>query len=186
MLNEAGGALRELVLAIGTHHDVVLLIPIEVALARVFADAVVFVEPEVEPNGGVERAALIDQQPLELLVEDLGLLFVFEIAVLDAPLGDRAGDAVDDLFEGALTAALEGIVAVVDVAVKVFGSKDFGGEIGESGRDFDVLLLKHGGTLVVGNLGGAERPLDVIIGVNGVGGEGAGYAEEVLWGFGGG
>ena len=49
----------------------------------------------------------------------LNALFVFEIAVFDAPFGDRAGYAVHDLLERTLTAALEGIVAVVAVAAVV-------------------------------------------------------------------
>ena len=68
--------------------------------------AVVFVEPEVEPDGGVEGAVLIEQQPVELFVEDLGLLLVIEIAVFDAPFGDGARYAVDDLLERGLASAL--------------------------------------------------------------------------------
>ena len=61
MLDEAGRTLGILILTVGAHDDVVLLIPIEVALAGVFAHAVFVVEAEVEPDRGIEGPVLIGQ-----------------------------------------------------------------------------------------------------------------------------
>jgi hypothetical protein len=68
-----------------------------VAPAALAADAVLVVEADVEPDGRVEGAVLVDAEPGQVVVEDLGVLLGLEVAVLDAPIGDGAGDAVDEL-----------------------------------------------------------------------------------------
>ncbi len=179
VLDEAGGALRELVLAVGAHDDLVVLIPVVVALAGIFADAVGVVEAEVEPDGGVEGAVLVDEQPGELFAEDFGLGFVGEVAVGQTPIGDGARDAVDDLLEGRFATAGVWVGAVVDVAVKILGGENLGGEVGEGFGDLDVLLFEDGLALVVGDFSGAVGPGDFVVGVGGVGGKGALDAKAV-------
>ena len=57
------------------------------------------VDAHVEPDGAVEAGALLEEDVLELVAEGLGVFIGREVGVLDAPVGDRIGDAVDHLVD---------------------------------------------------------------------------------------
>ena len=98
-LDKAGGGLGVLVGGFGAVDGAGLDVPVVVALGAL--DAVLVVEADVEPDGGVEGAVLVEAEPGELAVVGLGVFVGGEIAVVAAPVGDGAGDAVDDLSDAA-------------------------------------------------------------------------------------
>jgi hypothetical protein len=64
---------------------VVEVIPFTTALA----DAVLVMQPDIEPHWRVERAVLVQAEPRQVIVENLGAFRVRKIAVGDAAVGDR-------------------------------------------------------------------------------------------------
>ena len=56
-----------------------------------------WIQADVEPDGRIERPVLVQAEPGQLAIEPLAVLGRGEIAVLDAPVGNRAADAVDQL-----------------------------------------------------------------------------------------
>ena len=130
--------------------------------ARALADAVLVIEPDVEPHRRVERAVLVHAEPGQLVVESLGRFRVCEIAVLDAPVGDRAGDAVDELAHRSFASALVRIGAVGDVAVEILRDGDLRGELAPALRHLDVFLLEDHLAAVVGDFRGAAFPFDLV------------------------
>jgi hypothetical protein len=57
------------------------------------------IEADVEPDGRVERAILVQAEPGQFVVIYLAIRFA-EVTVLDAPVGNRAADPVDQLPDG--------------------------------------------------------------------------------------
>ena len=125
----------------------------------VFADAVLMIEPDVEPDGRIERAVLVHAEPGQFFVENFAI-FLGEIAVLDAPIGDGAADAMDQLANGRF--ALGGVL----LAVKIFRDDHFCGEDRPGFRHFDVVLLENDFAAVVGDFGGAFIPFDLVEGLD--------------------
>ena len=156
-LDEAGAALGIFVLGGGAGGLFLVAIVVPVAEAGVFADAVLVVEADVEPDGGVEGAELVDAEPSQFVIEHFAVGFG-EITVGDAPVGDGAGDAVDELADGEF--AFGGFL----FAVEVFGDDDFGGELGPGLGDFDVFLLEDDFAGVIGDFGGAAVPFELVEG----------------------
>ena len=70
-------------------------VPVPVALRAL--DAVLVKQADVEPDGRVERAVLMQAEPGQVAIERLAVVGRGEVAVFDAPVGDRAADAVDQL-----------------------------------------------------------------------------------------
>ncbi|TXT19204.1 MAG: hypothetical protein FD138_4367, partial [Planctomycetota bacterium] len=68
-LNEAGRALRELIRRIGPADRLRLDVPAVISL-RTF-DAVLVIQPDVEPHGRVEAAVLMQQQPSQFAIKRL-------------------------------------------------------------------------------------------------------------------
>ena len=62
----------------------------------------VLLEADVEPDRRVEGRLLVEQDRGQLGLEGVGVLVGGEVAALAAPVGDRAGDAADHLFDRAL------------------------------------------------------------------------------------
>ena len=158
-LDEARAALRIFVLGRGALGDVGLAIEEPVALGAVLADAVLGEEADVEPDRRVEGAVLIHAEPGEFVVEDLAVLLA-EVTVLDAPVRDGAGDAVDQLLDAGL--ALGGVL----LAVKVFRDDDLGGELRPELGHFDAFLLKDDLAGVVGDFSSAFVPFDLVEGTD--------------------
>ena len=95
-LDEAGVRLRALV-GVGAALQLAGLgIDVVVALGGAF-DAVGEVEAGVEPLRAVGRGHLAGEHVARLVVERLGVVFGVEVAVLPAPVGPAAGEAVEDL-----------------------------------------------------------------------------------------
>ena len=94
-------------------------VPMVIVLAA--PDAIDVVESDVEPDRRIERAVLVDAEPGQFLVEDLGVGLRGEVAVLKTAIGDGLADAVDELLDGMLA------LAVLDVAVEILADNDFRG-----------------------------------------------------------
>ena len=117
-LDEAGTALGIFVGVVG-HHDVALgLVPPPVAGGPLHA--VLVEQADVEPDGRIEGTVLVHAEPGEITVEVLAVLRRLEIAVGDAPVGDRAGDAVHELLHGVLA------FGRVDFAVEILADHHVG------------------------------------------------------------
>ena len=155
-LNEAGAPLRILVGVVG-HDDVALrFVPAPVAGGAL--DAVLVVEADVEPHRRVEGPVLVDAQPGEIAVEVFPILARLEVAVGNAPVGDRSRDAVDKLLDGVLA------LRRVDLAVEVLADDDVRRQLGPGGgnltgrlleEDLPVLTLDRGRPQIP--FGGVER-----------------------------
>src|SRR6267143_1963761 len=114
-------ARRVFVLGAGAFGGAALAVIEPVAAAGVLADAVLMIEADVEPNRRVEGAVLIQTEPGKLLVKHFAV-FGAEIAVVDAPVGNGAADAVKELANGRF--ALGGVL----LAIKIFRDNDLRGE----------------------------------------------------------
>ena len=68
------------------------------------------IKADVEPDRRVERAVLIHAEPGQFVVENFRRFRIGEITVRDAPVRDRARDAMDQLPHGRLAPALCGSV----------------------------------------------------------------------------
>src|SRR2546429_467228 len=66
-LDEAGAALRIFVLGGGPFGFAGLAVVIPVAFGRSFADAVLMIKADVEPDRRVERAVLVNAEPGQLI-----------------------------------------------------------------------------------------------------------------------
>ncbi len=150
-LDEAGAPLRILVGVVG-HGDVVLrLVPPPVARGPLHA--VLVVEADVEPDRRVEGTVLVHAEPGEIAVEVFAVLLRFKVAVLDAPVGDRAGDAVHELLDRVLP------FGRVDLAVEVLAHDNVRGQLAPGGRDFTGRLLEEHLAVLPLDGGRAELPL---------------------------
>ena len=103
---------------------------------------------------------------LELVVEDLGLFVVDEVAVLQAPGRQRVGHPVGHLLERPL--ALSGVQRPAEVLL----GQDVGGVQAPGFRHLDVQLLEgHRAVPVVGDAGIAPLPAHLVVGMHTGGGE---------------
>ena len=118
------------------------------------------VDADVEPDGAVEAGALLEQDVLQLVAERLGVLIGREVGVLDAPVRDRVGDAVDHLLDRALP------FGRAEVAAEVLAGHDVGGQGAPGLRELEVLLLEHGLAVLVGDGRLAQVPLDGVVRVD--------------------
>ena len=125
------------------------------------------VDAHVEPDGAVEGGALLEEDVLELVAEGLGVLIGREVGVLDPPVGDRVGDAVDHLLDAALA------LGRAEVAAEVLAGHDVGGQGRPALGELEVLLLEHGLAVLVGDGGFSQVPLDRVIRVDVGAGESA-------------
>jgi hypothetical protein len=62
-LDEAGRSLRVFILAAGSFRDLILAIKKEISLATLFADSILLVQTDVEPDWTIERPMLIHTKP---------------------------------------------------------------------------------------------------------------------------
>ena len=152
VLNEAGRALRILVGILRLHHVLRGGVPPPVALRA--RHAVLVVQAHVEPYGRVERPVLVQAQPGQVAVEPFAVGRRGEVAVFDAPVGDRAGDAVDELLDAVFA------VGALHVAVEVLAANDVGRQLGPKGRNFAVGLLEQHFAVLAFDGGGADFPVD--------------------------
>src|SRR5215469_4608124 len=83
-----------------------------VAFARGFADAIFMIQADVKPHGRIEGTVLIDTQPGQFVIKNFAIGLA-EITIGNSPVGDGAGDAVDELADGGF--ALGSILFAVKV-----------------------------------------------------------------------
>ena len=79
----------------------------------------------------------MDAQPGEISVEVFAILTRLEVAVGDPPVGDRPGDAVDELLDGVLA------LWRVDLAVEILADDDVGRQLRPGGGDLAGRLLEE-------------------------------------------
>ena len=127
---------------------------------------------DVEPHRRVERRLLVDDEVLELVVEDLGLLVVDEVAVLDPPRRQRVGHPVGHLAQRPL--ALVGAEGPPEVLLR----QDVGGVHAPGLGHLDAELLEgHRAVPEVRDAGVAPLPAHLVVGVHAFGGEVAADAD---------
>ena len=90
--------------------------------------------PMLNHTGELNGGALVHEDVLQLVAERLGFALVDEVAVADAPVGDRVGDAVDDLAQRPF--ALGG----AERAAEVLLGDDVGGVQRPGRRELDAGL----------------------------------------------
>jgi hypothetical protein len=113
-------------------------------------------EAEVEPDGRVERAVLVDEQIRELGLEDVGVGLGGEVAppnVVGSARRDGVREAVDDLAHARLALVL---VAVKAGLAEVLGDDDVGRELAPATGTSAPSILK---TIAVGVRDGARAAL---------------------------
>src|SRR6266511_4460375 len=154
-LDKTGAALRVFILSRGALGLTRLAVVIPVAGRRVVADAVMVVETDIEPNRRVERPVLVEAEPGQLVIKDLAVGRV-KVTIFCAPVGDGPADAVDQLAHRGL--ALSGVL----LAIKILRDNHFGGEQRPRLGHFDIVLFEDDLATVVGNLGSAPLPLDLV------------------------
>ena len=154
-LDEAGAALGIFVLGGATLGFARLAIVEPVAAAGIFPDAVLMVEADVEPHRRVECAVLIHAEPRQFIVENLAVRLA-EVAVLHAPVCNRAADAMNELADRHFP------LGRVLFAVKIFGNDDLCREHRPRARHFDVFLFEDDFAGVVSDLGRAPFPFDLV------------------------
>ena len=133
-----------------------------IARACVFPNAVLVIEPDVEPDRTVKGAILIGAKPGQFVVEDFGCFRVGEITVRQAAIGDRAGDAMDQLPHGGFATTFIRVGAIGDVAIEIFGNRDFGCERAPVFWDLDFFLLENNLAAVVGDLRRPTLPFQLL------------------------
>ena len=114
--------------------------------------------PTLNQTGELNAPYWLRHSQRQLVIKHLALGLA-EIAVLDAPIGNRAANPVDELAHGGLPfrRAL--------LAVKIFRNHDFGGQHRPGLGHLDVLLLEDDLAGIVGDLGGAPFPFHLVKGI---------------------
>ena len=156
--------------------EALLLVPVEDGVHRVVdaedeagADLLRRRRTDVEPDRGVEREVLVDQQPGHLVLEGLGVGRGREVPVVDTRLGVGLHDPVDQLLEAPLA------YVGADRAAEVLGGDDRGGvDAPEVGELHAALLEDRLAGLPVLLDDVAALPGELVVGV------GAGRAEDTL------
>ena len=144
-------ALRVLVRVLGLRRRAWACgIPAPVALRA--GDAVLVKQADVEPHGRVERTVLMEAEPGQLAVEAFAVGGAGEVAVFEAPIGDRAGDAVDELLDAVLA------LGRADFAVEVLAADDVRRELAPERRHFAVGLLEDQFAVLALDLRRCELP----------------------------
>src|SRR6185437_7061442 len=181
-LDEAGVRLRVLVGRLRTRQLAALEVDVIVALARA-VDAVGPVQAGVEPLRRVRRHHLRRQHVAVLVVEGARVFVRVEVAALPAPIGPRAGKAIEHLLarllaDGALLlgqrrecvligdrAPQEGGDGVLFELLQPGGHaglaeillrQDVGGDLRPEFRHLDIVELEHHGAVRIPDLAGRE------------------------------
>ena len=149
-LDEARAPLRIFVGVLRLQHFLGGLIPVPVAGGALHP--VLMEQADVEPDRGVEGPMLMDAQPGEIAVEVFPILGTGEIAIRHAPIGDRAGHAVDQLANGMLP------FWSVDFAVEILAHHHIGGQLAPRRRNFAGGLLKQNLAILPFDRRGAQLP----------------------------
>ncbi len=93
-------------------------------------------QADIEPDRAVEGRFLVQEQVGQLIGEDASFLRAEEVAVIDAPAGDRLHHARDERFQALLACGL------AQADAKIFGDHDVGGHLRPESGHFYVMLLE--------------------------------------------
>ena len=93
-------------------------------------------------------------EPGQLAIEPLAVLRRGEVAVLHAPIGDRAGHAVHELPHAVFA------LGRADFAVKILAADDVRGQLAPERRHFAIGLLEDQLAVLALDLGAANFPID--------------------------
>ena len=80
---------------------------------------------------------LVDAEPSQIAVKIFAILGRFEVAIGNAPIGDRASHAMHELLDGVLA------LGRVDLAVEIFADHNVGGELTPGRRNLTGRLFKE-------------------------------------------
>ena len=189
-LDEAGVRLRVLVGRLRLGELAGLEINVVVALARA-VDAVRPVQTGVEPLRRVRRHHLHRQHVALLVEEGLRVGIAVEVAALPAPIGPRAGEAIEHLLGGIL--ADDALLLGQDAERVLVGNRapqerrdgflfdllqprrhtgfaeillrqHVGGDLRPEFRHLDVVRLEHHRAIRVADLGGGQPEFDLRVG----------------------
>ncbi len=97
---------------------------------------------------------LMQAQPRQVAIETFAVLRGGEIAVFEAPIGDRAGHSVHELPHAVFA------LRRADFAVEVFTADDVGSQLAPERRHFAVGLLEDQLAVFAFDLGTANFPID--------------------------
>ena len=122
-------------------------------------------ETAVEPHRTVERRLLVDEQIFEIVAERLQRCIRGEILLLARPVGNRADDAADQLFDRVLA------VRRADMAPEIFRDNNVRRLLRPGLGHLDAALLEDDGALFAADDRIAEFPFDLIERVNACGRE---------------
>ena len=154
-LDEAGAALRVLVLRARSLGLAGLAIVKPIAPRRILADFVLMIKTDIEPHGRIESPILIHAQPGQFIEKNLPFGLA-EITVAHAPIGNGPAHAVNQLADRRFP------FAGVLFPVKILRDHDFGGQDGPGLGHFDIFLFKNDLAAVIGDFGRAFLPLNLI------------------------
>ena len=119
------------------------------------------IQSDVEPNRRVERAILVQTERRQFIVEPLRIGRRGKITVVPAPIGDRAGNSVDQLANGVLAVSRRWApIAAGYVAVKVLADDNVAGELAPRTRNLTTCLLEDNPAALVFDRGRAQLPVD--------------------------
>ena len=125
-------------------------------------------DAHVEPDRAVERGALVQDDLLQLVMEDVGVFFGREVSLGPPPAGDRVRHAVDHVLDAVLA------LRRAEGAPEILGHDDVGGQLRPAGRDLHVVLLEDDLAAVPRDGGRALLPFHAFVGVH------AGVAVQAL------
>ncbi len=118
------------------------------------------VDPHVEPDGAVERRALLEQDVGQLGVEGVGVGIGREVAVGPAPAGDGVGHPADHLLDRCLA------LRRAQGAAEVLAGGHLGRELRPRLGELEALLLEDRLPVLVGDGRLAGLPLDRVVRVH--------------------
>lgn len=111
-------------------------------------------QADIEPDRRIEGPVLVQAEVDQLAIEPLAVVGGGKVAVVDAPVSDRAADPVDELLDAVLA------LRRVHFAVEVLADHDIGGQLAPMGRHFAIGLLKEDLAPFALDGGGAQVPGD--------------------------
>ena len=62
---------------------------------RTFADAILMIQPYIEPDRRIERAVLVQAQPGQFVIKSFRSFRIGEVTIRDSTVGDGARDAMN-------------------------------------------------------------------------------------------
>ena len=124
------------------------------------------VQAHIEPDGAVERTVLVGAEPRELVVESLPVLLCREVILLDAPVGNRARHAVDELLERVFALAISRTaIAWRRVTIEILRCHHVDSKRAPARRELYILLLENRLAFLVADSSFTSLPLEAIEGM---------------------